>query len=101
MKDFEIEKSKLVGVKFLWKIGKIDVDKVTFVKYGISRMMSIMNKNNETIVLGEILGEETYKCVPDVILQLGGRVCDVIKEFELEKRGKIDVKVVKIIEICN
>lgn len=101
MKDFEIEKSKLVGVKFLWRIGKLYLSEVTFQKYGISRMISIMNENNETVVLSEMVGEETHKCVPDVILQLGGRVGDVIKEFKLEKRGKIDAKVVKIIEICN
>lgn len=99
MKEFEIEKNELVGVKFLWKLGKIDVDRVTFVKYGIKRMMSIMDDNKETIVLDEIAGDETHKCTSDVILQLGGKVGDVIKGFKLEKKGKAGVKVVKIINL--
>lgn len=98
MKDFEIEKSKLVGVKYLWKIGKVDVDKVTFAKYGISRMMSMMNENNETIVLGEMVGEEIYRCYPSVIQKLSGRTGEIIKGFTVERKGKV-VRVDNIIDL--
>lgn len=97
MKHFEIEKGK-IDFESIWKIGKIDVDKVTFIKHRIERTMS-MNDDKEIVTLEEIVGEETYKCIPDVILKLGGRVGDVIKKFEIERKGKTDVKVIRISEI--
>lgn len=97
MRKLEIEKNK-IDFKSLWKIGKIDVDKVTFVKYEIERTDSIEYENKETIVLAGLIGEETHKCSIGVIMTLGRRVGDVIKGFVLEKKGK-SIKVEKIIEI--
>lgn len=61
----------------------------------------MLNENKETIVLDQIIGEETHKCFPEVILVLGGRVGDIIKEFKLEKKGKSEVKVSKILELSE
>lgn len=97
MKKFDIEKDK-IDFKNLWKIGKIDVDKVTFVKYGIERTNSIEDENKDTVALGGVIGEETHKCSPGVIMTLGRRVGDIIKDFVVEKKSK-SVKVEKIIEI--
>lgn len=96
-RKIEIEKDK-IDFTVLWKIGKIDVDKVTFIKYDIERNQSLMGSGNETIVLGEVIGEETHKCQPSIIQQLRGRVGDIIKDFKTEKKSKV-VKVSKIVEI--
>lgn len=97
MKKLDIEKDK-IDFKSLWKIGKIDVDKVTFVKYGIERTNSIEDENKDTVALSGVIGEETHKCSPGVIMTLGRRVGDIIKDFVIEKKSK-SVKVEKIIEI--
>lgn len=96
-KSFEINSSK-IDFTVLWKIGKIDVDKVTFIKYTIERNQSLMGSGNETIVLSEVIGEETHKCQPSIIQQLRGRVGDIVKGFKMEKKGKA-IKVSKIIEL--
>lgn len=97
VKQIEINKNN-VNFDVLWKIKEINVDTITFVKYKIKRMMSIIDDNNETIVLDEVIGEETHKCVPDIILENGGKVGEVIKGFKLEKKGKA-VKVTNIIKL--
>ncbi len=97
MKEIEIEKSK-IDFKQLWKIGKIDVDRVTFVKYGIERTMSMNDENKETVVLREVIGEETYKCTPSIIEELSGRVGEIIKGFVVERKGRI-VRVSKIVNL--
>lgn len=84
----------------LWKIGKIDVDKVTFIKYNIDINQSILGEDKETVVLSEVIGEETHKCQPAIIQQLSGRVGNVIKDFKTEKKSKV-VKVSEIIEVEN
>lgn len=96
MKQIEIEKGK-VDFGFLWKIGKIDIDRVTFVKYGIERTMS-MNEGKENVVLKEAMGDETYKCYPSVIEGLSGKVGEVIKGFVVERKGR-NVRVSKIMNL--
>lgn len=96
-KSFEIDKNK-IDFTVLWKIGKLDVDKVTFIKYDIERNQSLMGSGSETIVLSEVIGEETHKCQLSVIEEVSGRVGDIIKGFKMEKKGKI-IKVSKIIEL--
>lgn len=98
-KKFEIDKNK-IDFDVLWKIGKIDVDKVTFIKYNIDKNQSVLGNDKETIVLSGVIGEETHRCQPSIIQELHGRVGDVIKSFKIEKKGRL-VKVNKIIEIEN
>lgn len=96
-KKIEIDKNN-IDFTVLWKIGKIDTDKVTFVKYNIERNQSLLGNNKETIVLSEIIGEETHKCQLSAIEEVSGRVGDIIKSFKMEKKGKA-IKVSKIIEL--
>lgn len=95
--SFEIEKSK-IDFKFLWKIGNIRLNEVTFVKYGIERTMSILSDNKETIALRESIGDEIHKCTPSIIEELSGRVGEVIKGFAVERKGRI-VRVNKIVNL--
>ena len=95
-KAIEIKKGK-INFKTLWKIGKIDVDRVTFIKYSIERNQSLLSDDNETIVLGEIIGEETHRCYPSIIQQVSGRTGEIIVGFDVERKGKL-VRVNKIKE---
>jgi hypothetical protein len=95
MTELIIEKGKLEGVKYLWKIKAIEVDIVTLVKYKIQRNMSMLDENKEVIILDEMIGEEKHKCYPHIILQIGGKVGEVLKSFEIEQKGK-SIKVSKV-----
>ena len=96
-RKIEIDKNK-IDFDVLWKIGKIDVDKITFIKYNIDKNQSVLGNNKETIVLNGVIGEETHKCQLSIIQELRGRVGDIIKDFKTEKKSRT-VKVSKIIEI--
>jgi hypothetical protein len=96
-KGFELKSSE-IDFSYVWKIGKIDVDRVTFVKYNIDKNQSVLGNNKETVVLKEVIGEETHKCQPAIIEALSGRVGDVVKGFKTEKKSRV-VKVSKVIEL--
>lgn len=98
-KKIEIDKNK-IDFDVLWKIGKIDVDKITFIKYNIDKNQSVLGNDKETIILSGVIGEEIHKCHPHIIQELRGRVGDVIKDFKTEKKGRL-VKVSQIVEIEN
>lgn len=93
--EFEIDKDR-INFRCVWRIGKIDIDKVTFIKYGIERMKSMSNGNKEIVVLKEVMGDETHKCNTSVIEELSGKVGEVIKEFVVERKGK-NIKISKIV----
>lgn len=89
----ELETSK-IDFKHLFKIVSIDIDKVKFKKYEISRNSSIMsNSGFELVELGKEIGEETHICKPDVIYEIAGKVGSIIKGFEVQLTGKSRKKV--------
>ncbi|MBU0777716.1 hypothetical protein KKF82_05620 [Patescibacteria group bacterium] len=88
----------------LYKIVKINVKKVTFKKYDIKRLQSLEENNDvDTIILGSIIGEETYEVTSNVSEQLVGRTGEVIKKFGAKIEGKKRKKLVinEIIELFN
>jgi hypothetical protein len=91
MNSIEIKKGD-IDFKYLWKIIKLDIDKVTFRKYNIRRLMSDRD-GYEFIELTEDVGEETHSCKPEVIMQLAGKVGTIIKGFICELVGEKKDKV--------
>ncbi len=55
----------------------------------------------EIVNLDKEVGEETYQCKPEVIMELAGKTGHIIKGFEVEMTGKKKKKVLvnKIIEL--
>lgn len=45
-KKIEIDKNK-IDFDVLWKIGKIDVDKITFIKYNIDKNQSVLGNDKK------------------------------------------------------
>lgn len=93
-------KSEKIDFNNLYKIIKINIDKVTFRKCSIKRLMS-ENKGEEIIEIGKDIGDETYYVSGEVSKKLVGRVGDIIKEFKTELQGKKKKKlvVVDVIEV--
>lgn len=92
----EIEKDK-VDFNFLFKIAEINIETVKFIKYEISRNMSLINTETHTnISTKEQIGIETHRATVDVIKEIAGRTGELIKGFEVEKIGKFSIKVSKI-----
>ena len=91
-------KKENIDFKYLWKIIKLDIDKVTFRKYAIRRLMS-NREGYEVVELTEDIGEEIHSCKPEIILQLAGKVGIGIKGFicELVGEKKDKVKIGNII----
>lgn len=89
-------KKEDINFQFLWKIKEINVDTITFSKYDINREMSLNNEDMENIVLRDVVGTETHKCTPNVILEMGGKVGEIIKGFTLDKINRT-VRVINII----
>lgn len=94
----EINKSE-IDFNHLWKISNIDLDKIKFVKYNIKQNVSISD-DKVTILFEDIIGEETHKAVPSVILNLTGRVGDIIKGFKTQQKSQA-VKIYQIIELTD
>lgn len=98
IKNLEIEKSK-IDFTHLFKIKEINIDIITLVKYDISMNMSIGDNTKSNISLKEIIGTETHRATSDVIVELAGKTGEIIKNFIVEKTGKKNVKITKIIWI--
>lgn len=96
----EIESSK-INFNELYRITKIDIDTVTFKKYGIDKNPTFSRIGYESVSLGKELGEEIHKCKPEIILELAGHVGIIIKGFEVSFVGKLKKKIIvnKIIKL--
>ncbi len=92
----EIEKNK-IDFNFLFKIAEINIETIKFIKYEISRNMSLINtETHSTISIKEQIGIETHRATTDIIKEVAGKTGELIKGFEVEKIGKFSVKVSKI-----
>lgn len=89
-----------IDFKHLFRIIRINLNKVTFRKYVIGTFNSIDN-DKITVSLKDDIGEEVYEVTPEVNLLLAGHVGDIIKGFKGVLEGKKKKKFVinKIIEI--
>lgn len=91
--EFEMEISK-IDFNYLYKIVKINVDKVTFRKYSINRLSlpitlsNMMSEKKELVVLNKEIGDETYVVKPEVSILIAGKVGKIIKKFNVELSGK-------------
>ena len=89
-----------IDFKHLFRIIRINLNKVTFRRYVIGTFDSLDN-DKITVNLKDDIGEEVYEVTPEINLLLLGRVGDVIKKFDGKLEGKKKKKLVinKIIEI--
>jgi len=94
-KIIEIEKSES-NFNHLLKLKEINIDIITLTKHNISKEMAIGNTDKLNITLKDIIGIETYKATPDVIMELAGKTGEVLIGFRLEKIGKTGVRITKI-----
>lgn len=84
--EMELKKED-IDFTHVFKVVKINEDKVTFKKYVVRRLMS-MNEGFEIVSLTDEIGEETHPCKPDVLMKLAGKVGIIVKEFKCELIGK-------------
>lgn len=83
-----------IDFKYLFKIAKIDIDRVTFKKFEVENpTMNIIDNTKSNISIGKEIGEEIHICKPDVIYEVAGKVGSVIKGFEVVLLGKSRKKV--------
>lgn len=99
--DLEFSKFGRRNFEYLFKIGRVNLNKVTFKKYSVETFENLDNDNMITIKLKDDIGEEVYEVTPEVNLLLAGHVGSIIKGFKgvLEGKKKKKFIVNEIIEI--
>lgn len=98
----EIDVNKIGNLKFIFKITKIDIEKVTFKRYEVKTpKTSLLDSTKSTIEIGELIGEETYYATPELIEKIAGNSGMIFLKFTVELKGIKKKKVIvnKIFEI--
>lgn len=94
VKNIEVDNNQL-PLEYLYKVMKIDMDKVTFKKYETKRpVSSLVDEKKSIIELDKEIGEEIHICTIDVIYELASNVGMIIKGFKVSIKGKTRRKVI-------
>lgn len=85
--ELNIVKDK-IDFKVLYRIVKLNIDKVTLKKYDVIRSLSERGDNFEIVNLGKEIGELTVNVLPEVAVEVSKMIGNVVKDFKIELAGK-------------
>lgn len=91
----EININEIRDLKFIFKITKIDIEKISFKRYEVKTpKMSLLDSTKSTIEIGELIGEETYYATPELIVEIAGNSGMMFPKFTVELKGTKKKKVI-------